>query len=572
MDEKVVPDAQQRFGTWGQLMPWSSVNLYRWISTNISPDQWASVSIDGLDPAITGLPKQTTYRRERERYEGYGYPWQDESTGWLLNVIAVFTENAAVSWPVGTTMLFVPRNENQPLPTGLYQGVYYEVLEYVNDYSFKIKQMGDETNAPIQMDPSEAALTEMYIVRSFDEYPWQRETLSTQRFYVGLMDRDSRSTQLLLPLDPALFRAPIPEGLTIPAREGDVVDVYQNGQLIREQIPVPENYQLVLASSAPYRPSDVFDVVRLVHIVTDEEQSFDPTFDDDGTQVVQWQLQYDYTQIVNDLGAQYFYWITESTDAEPGKMSLANAKTALTTTTAPYVVFDKLMLPTVVSFDKKVQQLPHRYRQSVIRGINGYITEDNRFVLRYTKDYSLRDHIDDVSSALALKNTHEHWEMFREDQPYHIPRSLWDRITEAIVQYKLNDPTVRVPTLEREVYDIEHGTDTKYGLGDEQAFVNGELALATIIDDLEDPMHDFAPINIHEFSQLYPLETNDREQIVITMNAIYNTFSNVHVNRMFFSVLKDALSTKAKYPDLLKTSMVALHGIRPLEVNGINDD
>jgi hypothetical protein len=41
---------------------------------------------------------------------------------------------------------------------------------------------------------------------------------------------------------------------------------------------------------------------------------------------------------------------------------------------------------------------------------------------------------------------------------------------------------------------------------------------------------------------------------------------------MWFETLHDAFSTKAKYKELFKTSWVALHGIRVLEVGGLFDD
>ncbi len=56
------------------------------------------------------------------------------------------------------------------------------------------------------------------------------------------------------------------------------------------------------------------------------------------------------------------------------------------------------------------------------------------------------------------------------------------------------------------------------------------------------------------------------------MNTIYNTFAFEHVNRIYFSVLFDAFSLKDKYEDIFKTSMVALHGIRPFQVAGVFDD
>lgn len=98
------------------------------------------------------------------------------------------------------------------------------------------------------------------------------------------------------------------------------------------------------------------------------------------------------------------------------------------------------------------------------------------------------------------------------------------------------------------------------------------MALATIQAYLNDPGIDFAPVDINVFFQTYDFDTTDPDSIVEIMNALYNTFPYIHVNRMFFNCLLDAFSVKGKYEDIFKTSMIALHGIRPFQVGGIFDD
>jgi hypothetical protein len=160
--------------------------------------------------------------------------------------------------------------------------------------------------------------------------------------------------------------------------------------------------------------------------------------------------------------------------------------------------------------------------------------------------------------------------MIRKEQPNSLPRELWDKVTESMVGYKLTDPLVRVPSLERELYDDTFSTDTRFGLGPEQAFVDADLAKATIIAYLQDPAISFSPIDIDDFFNRNTFETDDG--IVAAMNELYTAFNVLHVNRMWFAVLYDALSTRAKYKELLKTSWIALHGIRVLEVGGLFDD
>jgi len=220
-------------------------------------------------------------------------------------------------------------------------------------------------------------------------------------------------------------------------------------------------------------------------------------------------------------------------------------------------------------YDESVE-LPARFVQMVSRGLRGVVDADRRYVLRYTRDFTLRDTLDSGETPLEKKNLHSEWEMFRKNQPYHINRALWDKITESIIGYKLSDTTVRVPSFERELYDDKYDTSTQYGIGDGQTFVSGELALASVLADLEHPENNFQPIDINVFFSRHTFDTP--EEVVAAMDTIYNTYSYVHVNRIFFSVLQDALSTQVEYADIMKTSMVSLHGIRPFQVGGIFDD
>lgn len=214
--------------------------------------------------------------------------------------------------------------------------------------------------------------------------------------------------------------------------------------------------------------------------------------------------------------------------------------------------------------------LPVRYEDVVVRGLRGLIDENRRFVLRWTRDFTLRDTLENGTSPLELKTLHEEWELIRPEQPSSIPRVLWDKITESMVGYLLTDSSVRVPSYERELYDERYGTATQYGLGKNQSFTNGSLAVQTILAYLNDPNVDFAPVDINVFFQNNSFDSND--EIVEAMDDIYNTFPYKHVNRMFFSVLQDAFSLKSKYEDIFKTSMVALYGIVPFEVGGVFDD
>lgn len=219
----------------------------------------------------------------------------------------------------------------------------------------------------------------------------------------------------------------------------------------------------------------------------------------------------------------------------------------------------------------EVVNIPARFNQAIVRGLRGWIDADLRYVIQFVRDFTLRDSLDDGSTSLTLKNKHEEWELFREQQLYNVDRSLWNKVTEAMVGYKLTNNAIRVPSYERELYDEKYGTSTRYGLGDGQAFVDGDIAHDTILADLENAENDFQPIDINVFFTQHNFDTD--ENIVEAMNTIYNTFSYEHVNRMAFAVLHDAFSLKTEYEGIFKTSMISLNGIKPLQAAGqIFDD
>ncbi len=265
---------------------------------------------------------------------------------------------------------------------------------------------------------------------------------------------------------------------------------------------------------------------------------------------------------------RYYFWVEDKLTKGERIMSPENAQATMVNFPNPYIVYDEVEQSSSVTFEGERYELPAHFTKAILRGLRNIVDDNFRYMVRWTRDFTLRDQL--APDNLRKKNLHEQWEMIRQEMPYHIHRWLWDRVTEAIVGYKLTDTSVRVPSYQRELYDQEFETDTQYGLGDGQAFVNGQLALATILADLNNPDNDFAPIDINVFFEQNSFDTADN--IIAAMNDIYNNFPFIHVNRMFFECLLDAFSTKSKYEDIFKTSMIAVHGIRPFQVGGLFDD
>ena len=211
------------------------------------------------------------------------------------------------------------------------------------------------------------------------------------------------------------------------------------------------------------------------------------------------------------------------------------------------------------------------------------INADDRYVLRFTRNFVLRDDLRDSDDGSLLKTIHQEWEMFRQEQQFNVPQGLWNLMIESIIGQtlaSLSGTAVRVPSLDRELFDLNNNTSTRIGISQTgQAFCDGERAWEAILQYLQDGDNDFAPIDIQVFFDTYnllsltPRTPGDAQTIADALTEIYNTFTFENVNRMFFSVLNTAaLPFQSKYEDLFKTSWVALHGIKILEVGGIFDD
>jgi len=355
--------------------------------------------------------------------------------------------------------------------------------------------------------------------------------------------------------------------------DGDSVDVYIN-EVFQETVTVASS--TVTLTNYTFQSQDTIRIIRQAHDIIAADEEFDPDTTDDGTIHIQYKNLYNYTEVttIDENGIDeiktYYFWVgNKSVRTIPNSaLSLREAKEQLEEIPTPYIIFQNLEPQQIAT--PTSPGLPSRYNRMILRGHAGLINADNRYVLRFTRDLTLRDTLESPENAPMQKNVHTEWELFRENQQSHPRRDLWDKVTESIVGYLLADSTVRIPSRERELYDDVHGTDTRYGLGDGQIFIDGDLAQATILADLNNPDNDFYPTDIDLFFQNYNFDT--AENSIALMDRIYNNFAYDHVNRMFHAVLLDAFSKKDKYPEIFKTSMISLHGIRILETAGLYDD
>ena len=214
--------------------------------------------------------------------------------------------------------------------------------------------------------------------------------------------------------------------------------------------------------------------------------------------------------------------------------------------------------------------LPARFTEVLIKDIAPRINSDNRYVIQFTRFFNLRDDLDSGNSPLDLKNNHSEWYMFRREQPNKIPSQLWNKMVESLVGYSLVGFDVGeltpVPSLERVIYDATYNTTTRFGLDDGQAFVDRAIGIASVERLVESATFDTTPVDKYAFLDEHSFDTP--LNIKNAMDYMFVNFSSKAVNTMFFELLQDALASKRDYSGLLKTSFIALHGIKILETAG----
>lgn len=359
----------------------------------------------------------------------------------------------------------------------------------------------------------------------------------------------------------------------------DVVNVYLNGKY--KETVIVDDFGILSSLTFSMLNKDLLHVVKPKHIITEEESSFNPDILDDGKFLIQYHEDYEFVSrdiknnnITNTI---YYFWVKNKIEKQNNKlMSISEISKQLKEIPTPYVFFQNILRGKI--FNKQNGQsliVPDHYNQIIVRGLEKRITEDNRYKLRFTQDFSLRDDYNDGKTSLDLKNKHEEWILFREKQQLKILPELWDRMVESLIGFTLesfntSNPIV-VPSLERQLFDDVYNTETRFGLGEGQAFVDKNIAIKTIIAVIENPLFNIEPVDKDLFFNTFYFDTPDN--ILLTMNYIYNSFKIEDINKIYFEVLFDSFSIKSKYKEIMKTSWIALEGIQLLQTSGtISDD
>jgi hypothetical protein len=350
---------------------------------------------------------------------------------------------------------------------------------------------------------------------------------------------------------------------------GATFNVYQNGKYIGFG-NVASNYIISLTSYST-NPYAFITVVIPQYVPTTTQLAFNPDVKDDITIDVQYKVDYKYcisqrvSPNLTDIDTIYYFWVSNTATNHNG-VSLNMAQQQLTKIPQPYITFDNLLNPVkFTNVNNITNMLPSRYTRCALRGLVNKVTTDNRFVLQFTRNFTMRDGPLDNQGNL-LNDVHSQWKMFRERQQFNIDTYLWNKLVEACSGVLLTDSTTNVPSLDYVLYDQINNTNERFGMRDGQSFCDATRAIQVIIDEINNPQYDLYPIDRQQFLETYTFDSV--QNIQLTLKTIYETFLPRDVNRIWFAVLFETLASNNRFTDIFKTSWVQLDGVRLLDTTG----
>jgi len=545
---KVIEDNFVRFREWGQLHYFASVNVYEWVESDVPPVEWDAIAEteegDNTIPEIerkSGRAKFTLFEPDPV-FPGEWIPLKDKidvqyaaSDGVISTATTrIFIPDLNIIDNTKTLDVYINEVKQPQIPLIGSPGILPNTVTLTVKENDVVKFV---QSVPTDINFIAAEITAGNLLQEYEYTTIQkidRLGVTTNTYYFWVSNKTTKASdknRTMSPIEAQQQLVNIPNAHMFFQKPTLPKIVVETGNLIER---AELNPTVVASPANTYMLDFVIAPDTIVNV------------DINGADVAQDDLVY----------------------VADGTSNLVIINVPILTSSPA----DEIEIMYVGLYDNSTV-LPNRFTQVIIRGLQGLVFDDSRYTIRYTRDFTLRDNLEIENKSIdnmELKNLHEEWKIFRREQSSNVDRWQWDRITESMIGYKLNSPAVRVPSFERELYDEKHGTDTQYGLGTGQAFVNGSLALTSILSYLVDPGVDFTPIDINSFFTLHNFDTT--EAIISSMETIYTSFKVTDVNRIYFSVLHDAFTTKSKYHGIFKTSMVSLHGIRPLQTSGVFDD
>lgn len=353
---------------------------------------------------------------------------------------------------------------------------------------------------------------------------------------------------------------------TLTSISASKVSIYVNG-LYQRAATITISGNTINFSALSLNLGDTITVKISAYTPTSADLSFDPDTNvssDNPLQLNQYKYDYQYTsKNIYDANGNlsqtlYYFWVYDKTIATYGRdMSISQAAKLLASNDNPYLILQDI-------------SSAQSYNQIIGIGLNSYISSDNRYSIKFTRDSILRNN----PNGENLKNVHTEWTLMRPGQLKPIPQKLWNLLTDAAVGFDvLGNP---VPSLANIAYDDRNGTTTRYGFNSGQAFVDSALALSSIkytilntkltVESLanggQSVPNPISFINSANIDELFSTPALIRQ----TMLNIWNNAQAAQINEIFFQVLNDALSEGYEMTDIFKTSFIAATSIKDLKV------
>lgn len=251
----------------------------------------------------------------------------------------------------------------------------------------------------------------------------------------------------------------------------------------------------------------------------------------------------------------YHFWVSDSNDI------INTSKGTLKQVTQQFnKPVDTFAVVTDLIHDAAFTNLSkYKYTSVVLSGIDPVIASDNRYAIRLTVNDSIA-----IADNKIRSKVHYEWEMFREKQSYTIPTYLWNKLTESILGFKLDDINQPIPSDNRNFYDQQYNTNTRYGIRWDQSLGDKSDLINTINAVISDPTTDTYPVDKDNFFDKYSFDTT--EDIIATMDYIMKYFPVAVVNKIMMETLTDLMVLAPNNPDILKTSWISVSGKTMVEI------
>ncbi len=272
------------------------------------------------------------------------------------------------------------------------------------------------------------------------------------------------------------------------------------------------------------------------------------------TDVVEYRYAYNYSTkfkyVDGLLVERFYYWVTDSTTQIVSKnVNTRQMINDLTTNPASYAIVNNAV--TLGSDEYAFNNI------ALASGVRAAVTERDRYVVRFNLNESLTNASmhEIVESGNMRSASHEMWYLIREFQNDPVPQELWQKLINSLLRYDM-DTLERLPSVERELYDINNNEVTQYGFGSGCVVLDKQHIIDIIQSIILDPAIDITPHDKVSFINTYTFDTD--ANIILTMNTIYNSFNTSVTNNIFFTCAEDMLSVNNRVDDLFKTSFVSL--------------